>query len=150
MHKIHPILTEEKYVEALTFIAEEAEKLCQKVVGEKLPINTLTIFAQTPQEYDFLENLLSKKGRTSPFTHGSTLYIEPNLPTLVHGYRVELLGVRRPDALRIEVGYADFPVGSLDKFKGKEYVTEIMSGQGIPLLELRHPDFNVRGYIVER
>lgn len=60
------------------------------------------------------------------------------------------MGARRPDALRAEVGYADFPVKDLEAFKGKDYVSEITSGQGITLLELRHPNFDVRGYIVER
>lgn len=63
MRNFHPILNEKKYDEVLGYIAVEAEKLCGTVVGHSLPIDTLTIFAQTPDEYEFLESLLEKKGR---------------------------------------------------------------------------------------
>lgn len=148
MHKFQPILTAQKYTEALEYIASQAEELCRQIIGQRLSIDTLTIFAQAPKEYDFIKNLISTKGPVSHFTHGSTLYIE--VDGNVHGRDIKLLGIRQPDASRSEVGYADFPVADLKDFSNRPFVNKIISGRGEKLLELRHPNFDVRGYIVER
>lgn len=147
-HKFQPILSAQNYTEAISYIVDESRELCQKLLGKSLPIDTIAIFAHSDEEYEFIKNLLSRKGPVSPYSHGTTLYIEASAN--VSDQNIKLLGVRQPDSSRPERGYADFPVADPDRFKSRPFIKEIVSGRGEPLLELHHPDFEVRGYIVKR
>lgn len=151
VHPFSPITTEEKLKLALQYIAEQSLLLAQKVIpGEKLEIDTLTIFSQSDAEFDFISRHIRKYGKQSPFTHGETLYISSNLR--IDDHVIKFLGVRRPDSARTEVGYADYPVENYEQilkdYAGNPNVMEIASGRNQTLIELKHPDFDVRGYIV--
>lgn len=94
-------------------------------------------------------NLLLQYGAVSKFAHGTKLYVDAD--QTVCGQRITLLGVGSPDKTRSEVGYADFPVADYESIKAQNLpgVQEIRAGSGIDLLELRHHDFDVRGYLFE-
>jgi hypothetical protein len=148
------ISDEASYWQTVALIAQSAEALVYNLVKIKLPIDTITIFAQSAEEYAFVEGYLLSKGKRSGLSHNTTLYIEPDNLTVVHNYPIKFLGVRKPDKTRPEIGYADFPVTNYEdikeRFSDNAHVNQIISGTDIPLLELRHPDYDVRGYIVEK
>lgn len=145
----HPILEKQQFTATLQHIAEQGAALCRQVLNRDLPIDTLTIFTHSPEEYDFVAEVARTYGPESAFTHGDTLYIASDF--MVGDCRIIYLGVRRPDPTRPEVGYADYPVTDYAAIVAANYpgVQEITSGRGQKLLELRHPDFDVRGYIVK-
>lgn len=145
-----PINTEERFEQALDYIATHAVALGELVLGEKYPIDTLTLFTRSNNEYYFLEHLVKARGERSSLTHGPTLYIDCDF--MIGDNSIKYLGLRRPDDTRTEVGYADYPV---DDFEGlreaqaaNKHAMFMRSGLGQPMLELRHPDFDVRGYVV--
>jgi hypothetical protein len=146
-----PIQTEASYQKALGFICAGAIDLVVEVLRQELIPDTITVFTHSTEEYDILDNLLRNKGKVSRFTHGQTLYIESD--ETIAGYHITLLGVRKPDNTRPERGYADFPVDNYEELKTASiknpHVKEITSGQGTALLELKHPDFDVRAYVVK-
>jgi hypothetical protein len=136
----------------LSYIASQADKLSKLVTGNTLPIDTLTILTHHPHEFDYLGALIKNYGPKSKYSHGKTLYIEP-VDLEVNGYRIKYLGARAPDSTRPQRGYADFPVDNLEivaqKYSVSSYINATKSGTGQRMLELRHPDFDVLGYIVE-
>jgi hypothetical protein len=149
-HDFQPIIDEGRYNLAVDYVFKEASKLALKVLEDNLPIDTVTIFSQSLEEYEFLEKYLKSQGRVSSLSHGATLYIEKLADDK---NSIKLLGVRQVDTSRPEVGYADYPVANYDELKNLNINnpndSEITSGSGMPLLEIKHPDFDVRGYVVE-
>ena len=147
-HDFSPIDSEAKYKAALEYLMSESMKLTKAVLGERLIPDTLTVFSRTKDEYDFIDNLIRTYGTKSRFSHGITLYIDVDME--IAGKHVALLGVREPDNDRQDVGYADFSVQNYAALRGagQAYTQEITTSRGQSLLELRHPDFDVRGYLV--
>lgn len=147
-HDFSPIDSPKKYNAALEYLMQQGCKLAETVLEEKIIPDTLTIFSRTQEEYNFLDALIRTYGTKSRFTHGITLYIDVDME--VGGHPVILLGVREPDNDRQDVGYADFSVQNYLALRdaGKRYVHEITTSRGQSLLELRHPDFDIRGYLV--
>jgi hypothetical protein len=149
-HDFQSIVDEGRYKQAVIYIVQQASRLAFRVLRENLPIDTVTVFSQDPKEYEFLNNYLRDKGKLSSFSHGPTLYVE--VSELIKDNKIKLLGVREPDIARPEVGYADYPVTNYNELKSSNAenlnVEEITSGSGVSLLELKHPDFDVRGYVV--
>jgi hypothetical protein len=150
-HDFQPIIDEGRYSQAVNYIIKEASKLALNVLGKNLTIDTVTIFSQTPEEYKFFAKHLRDIGEVSHFSHGPTLYVATHAGD---ENSIKLRGVRQPDDSRTEVGYADYPISNYDQIKDQSIknasVKEIISGTGIPLLELKHPDFDVRGYVVAK
>ena len=145
-----PISGADDYLEALAYIAERAAELAETVLKQSLPLDTLTVFTHSIKEYEIVKSLVLEKGVESKFSHGGTTYVDADVE--VAGRNIRLLGVREPDVNRPERGYGDYPVSnfpSLKKqFQGDHFVKFMTSESGIPMLELRHPGFDVRGYVV--
>src|SRR5581483_1534930 len=148
VHDFSPIDSEPKYRAALDYLISEGMRLAETVLGQQLIPDTLTIFSRTKAEYDFVASLIRTYGKKSRFTHGITLYIDVDMK--VAGNHVVLLGVREPDSDRQDIGYADFPVENYIQLRAanKQYTQEITTSRDQSLLELRHPDFDIRGYLV--
>jgi hypothetical protein len=147
-HAFSPIDSKIKYTEALEYLMVQGCKLAETILGEEIVPDTLTIFSRTQEEYDFIDGLIRTFGTKSRFTHGITLYIDVDME--VGGQHVVLLGVRESDDDRQDIGYADFSVDNYFEIRdlGKRFVHEITTSRGQSLLELRHPDFDIRGYLV--
>lgn len=149
-HNFQPIDSEEKFEQALEYVAKNSVMLAKAVLDRELWIDTLCFFAQSDAEYAFLVGAIKSRGQVSHFSHEPTLYVDTSLSVAEHD--ITILGVRRPDPLRIEVGYADYPVddyaGLLQEIKSNPNAQEVFGGTGKSLIELRHPDFDVRGYAV--
>ncbi len=103
LYRFSPISTQDKFNQALVYITLQARTLAEHVVGRELPVDTVTIFAHYDEEYEFLEGVIRNHGPESKFTHGTTLYIECD--HIVEDQHIRLLGVRRPDPYRMQVGY---------------------------------------------
>lgn len=116
-----------------------------------MPVDTVTIFCHSDEEYEVLEPLIRSYGVESDFTHGKTLYIE-NQKLVIPGQQIKYLGLRQPEADRVELGYVDYPVDDFADFQVKSktsvHLRAMQSGRGQNLIELMHPDFDIRGYIV--
>jgi len=151
-HSFSPIRTEQSFHVALAYLATQAAFLSRAVLGRELPADVLTIFAHDVDEYRLTEKLVRRHGPESPYTHGATLYVDTDMPMC--GQRIRLLGVRDciGDAARPQAGYADYVADDYQALRDSNNpcVHEIVSGRGQQLLEMRHPEFDILGYIVER
>jgi hypothetical protein len=150
-----PITNEAKLEQATAFVAEKAIALGETVLGRPgLELDTICFFAHTPEEYTFLQQAVLARGPQSRFTHGATLYADTNF--VANGHTIKLFGVRdvtNGDPARTQVGYGDYPVNDYDllliQTRHNQYINQITSGRGKPLIELRHPDFDVLGFVVD-
>jgi hypothetical protein len=79
------------------------------------------------------------------------LYVNSDLN--IQNQHIKFLGVRQPDDEKLQLGYGDFPIENYVQFMadnaGNKFIKEIKSGRGQRMLELRHPDFDVLGYVVD-
>lgn len=150
-HEFSPINSHDRLLGALNYLAIHVVDLGRLVLTKDLSLDTLTIFTHDQPEYDFVESIVRSYGEESKLTHGKTLYIESDFE--IQGNHIRYLGVRRPDETRPQVGYGDFPVDNLngiaEAYRANKFVREMESGRGQPMLELRHPDFDVLGYVVD-
>jgi hypothetical protein len=150
-----PILDREQFDATLEYIADKAHSLGVSVLRRDFEIDTLTIFARTAEELGFVQGIVLSQGPQSHFSHGDTIYVEPE-ELIIGGHNISLLGVRNviDDKKRSEVGYADFPVDNfselLDAASTNPFLEVITSGRGQFLVEFRHHDFNVLAYAFDR
>ena len=149
-----PITSEAKLKAAIEYLANAAAKLPGLVLGRDLSLDTLCFFAQTPEEYAFLEQAVRRRGPVSRFTHGATLYVDCDFTVGDNNSHITIFGVRQPDPTRQWLGYGDYPVDDypelLKMIEGNSNAKEITSGRGQSLIELRHPDINALGYVFNR
>lgn len=140
------------FEDALNYIAIESQKLAETVTGQKLPLDTITIFSKDDKEYEFLKPLVMQYGPKSSVSHGATLYVDSDFT--VQGQRIKYLGLRKPDPSRPQRGYGDYPVLDyadwVKKLTQNPYAEAIKSGRGQPMIEFRHPNFDVLGYLVNK
>src|SRR4051794_8685313 len=113
-HDFQPINNESRFKQALEYVADNVIGLGKTVLGKEMTLDTLTLFTHHDDEFEALEPIVRKFGPESEFTHGLTLYIEP-LDLEVAGFAIKYLGLRRPDATRVEVGYGDFITQDTEK-----------------------------------
>src|SRR4051794_5222341 len=110
-HEFTPIDSKAKYHEALNYIADNVIKLGEVVFNEVLPVDTICIFSHSVEEYEFLANLIKEYGPVDhEYSHGPTIYVNPEPGLVISNNSVRYLGVREPDQDRKEIGYADYPV----------------------------------------
>lgn len=143
---------DQDYSEAIIKIAQSAEEMTEQVIGRRMRMDVITVFSATEEEHDLVRDYLLRIGEKSKLSHGSTTYVTPKNTKEVNGYRIKILGVRAPDITRTERGYVDFPVGNYSEINqelgSNPFVHEIVSGRGRKMLEIVHPEFDVRAYIV--
>lgn len=151
-HEFSPVNSAERFLAGLEYLADKSVDLAEAVLGERLPIDTICFFTHSDEEYGFVEREVMTRGLVSKLSHGPTIYVETDFE--VNGHRIRILGVRRPDETRPQLGYGDYPVedyaGLLAAQKNNPHVKEIISGRGKSLIELRHPDFDVLGFVVDK
>jgi len=129
-------------------IVSDAEKLKNAytdAVGA--PVNYACIFAQTPAEYEEIENLLIKFGKRVQETSAGFVYSIPPMETSAGD--LQLLKLRKPDPTKPERGDADFTVADYPGFKDR-YLSEsgfsLIERPNMEMIELVNPAFNVRVY----
>lgn len=151
-HPFSPITNQAQLQAAMEYIAFQSVKLAKQVLGRAFSLDTICFFTHSPEEYEFVERAVKQRGPVSKFSHGPTLYVDSDFT--VAGQHIRIFGVRQPDPARPQLGYGDYPVANyielLKTERDNPYAKEIISGRGQSLLELRHPDFDVLGYVVDQ
>lgn len=147
LYKFSPINTETDFDKVLEYLVVELERLSLELIGAKLPINTLKIFAHYPDEYQYLYQFVSNLGPAAPFNSPTSYYTE--FSKKIQNYDIKYIGVRIVDPYRLHVGCGDYEVSDIAEAKQKylgnsEYVRSLRED----MIELWHPDFDVLGYIV--
>lgn len=141
----------ERILNEYRYIAQQGLALGETVFGKPLPLDTITIFTRSNGEFTTVSDCIRSLGAISRASHGPTLYIEPK-DLIVAGFDISYLGVRKPDETRPERGYVDYPVENYAAYQAmlesSPNLAEITSGLGKPLIEVKHPSFDIRAYIV--
>ncbi len=148
-YRFSPITSEEKLQESLLYLVDELQKLSQKVLDQTLPVSIVKVFAHYPEEYDFLYNLIEKKGPQEPFTSDKNLYV--HVDQMIHDQHITSLGVRIVDPYRLQVGCGDYAVPDFAAFREKYITTSPFirdAKDSTDMLEIWHPDFDVLGYVI--
>ncbi len=149
-YRFSPIEDEANYSQALEYVATQATPLVHEVLGHELLADTITLFSHYDSEHEFLEKLVRQSGPESSLSHGATLYVGTDMT--IAGQRIKILGVRQPDPDRPQVGYVDYPVADFTATQlahtDNPLVRLMRSGNGIELLEIHHPDFDILGYLL--
>jgi hypothetical protein len=151
VHPFSPIVSEARLQEAIAYVTAQSLALARMVLGHELPVDTVCLFTHSAEEYAFVEAAVHARGPESKLSHGPTTYVDTDF--MVGEQRIRIFGVRQPDSTRPQVGYGDYPVPHYAALREKErdnqFVQEIISGRGKPLLMLRHPEFDVLGFAVD-
>jgi hypothetical protein len=153
LYRFSPIKNSEDCLNTLKYVDEKLRELSELVLEERLPINTLKVFAHYKDEYQFLRQWVDSIGAAKDEGSSTSYYVEPNEPMTVNDDPIEYVGIRVPDPYRAQVGCGDFVVSNYDDFKAKylgksDFIREIPH-QKYQMLELFHPDIDVLGYIVK-
>jgi hypothetical protein len=152
LYRFSPIKNEETAQEALIYIHDNLRKLAELVLEEKLPINTLKVFAHYEDEYKFLFDWINAQGTKENEPSKTSYYIKPDKELRITNDPIEFIGLRVPDPYRAQVGCGDFVVPDFNSFKNKylgksEHLRKVPHPQ-YEMLEFFHPDIDVLGYIV--
>jgi hypothetical protein len=150
MHKLYrfsPIKTEEDFDKVLEYLVNELENLSLKYFEEKLPINTLKVFAHYPEEYDFLYKLVYKLGPKAVLSSETSYYV--NVNKKIKDYKIDYIGLRIVDPYRMQVGCGDYEIKNFNEIKEKfkntsQYIREFSDD----MIEIWDPDSDVLGYVV--
>lgn len=129
-------------------IVEKAKNLKDKYIDQKdIPVNWACIFSQNENEYDKLNNSVSRIGKIIKQTPtGNIFHITP-----IHTIAGDLLllKIRKPDSMRPEIGDADFTVNNYSSFKEK-YVDgkrfKLIIRPDFEMIELMEDGCDVRCY----
>jgi hypothetical protein len=147
IYRFSPITTESEIDTVLEYLVGELEQMSVKLLNQKLPINTLKIFAHCPEEYEFLLNFVKGLGEPAPFNSDSSYYAQ--VKRQIKGHNIEYIGVRVVDPYRLHVGCGDYEIPNfqeiVEQYAGKsDYIKAFRED----MIELWHPDFDVLGYVV--
>ncbi len=151
LYRYSPIESKEALFEAVSYIAEQNSALCKKVLGEVLPLTSLTIFAHYPAEYEYLCKLLSTLGDSVGENNGPRVALRE--PIKVGGHTVTHLRIRNPDPYRAQVGCADFDVPGYAVFKGMYLAAHpenlrLLVRSDYELIEFVDPGYDVLAYVL--
>lgn len=149
LYRFSPIKDEQTVDKVFLYLTQELERLSLKIFKEKLPIDTLKIFAHYPDEYNYLYDLISKMGDKSEYSSETSFYVD--VDKKISGHNIKLIGLRIIDPYRMQAGCGDYEVSNFNDIKKKylnssQYVRDMK--RSTDMLEVWHPDFDILGYIV--
>jgi len=151
LYRFSPITGKEQLLEAVSCIAKNTTQLCQKIIGEELPINPLTVFSHYHEEFENLKKILFELG--SQVSEANGPYVKLGDPIQLPNNLLDQLRVRQPDPYRMQVGCSDFVVPNYVEFKNK-YLNKcatnlrLISRPEYEMIEFFDPDFDVLAYIL--
>ncbi len=153
LYRFSPIRNEKQLIETVKYIATETTKLCKKVIGKSLLINSLTIFSHYADEYEQLIKIIHEIGK--PYNEHNGLCVNLHKPIKVSGHSIQYLRIRKPDPYRMHVGCNDFEVEGYQSFK-KIHTPKhpqnlrIIERPDYEMIEFFDPDFDVLAYVVSK
>jgi len=149
-----PIDSRDGFEEALNYVAEKVGDLSLAVCGERLPVPILKLFAHNDDEYEKLEGFVRQYGQKAEVSSKMSFYVDVGTGLTVAQTPISLLGVRRPDPNSPQVGCGDYEVVDFPAFAARvqsehpDNARAVQNAHGLGMVELRHPDFDVLGYII--
>ena len=152
-HRFNPVEDEGELLNAVEYVATKTSVLVEKVIGQKLPISSLTIFSHFQEEYENLVEIINTLG---------SFYKENNGPRVVL-YNPIRIGdniithrrIRKPDTERPQVGCNDFDVEDYNAFKQK-YLSKhsdnlhLIERKDYEMIEFSDSEFDVLAYVVSK
>lgn len=153
LYRFSPIKTKEELLQAVTYVAQQSNKLCEKITSKSLPVTYLTICAHYPDEYEQLVKVASTLGEVVEANNG--IAIMPKEPIKTASQTISKLRIRKPDPYRTQVGCNDFDAGDYQEFKEKYLVANpnnlrVIQRPEYEMIEFYDPDFDVFSYVVSR
>lgn len=149
-NSLNLILDQQGLLQAVAYVAMKTTKLCEKVIGKKLPIKSLTIFSHSEDEYENLMKILFTLGTFHNENNGPRVKLNQSI--VVEDNKIEYLRIRKPDIERPQVGCNDFET-EYQAFKD-EYLDKhpehlrLIKRPEYEMIEFFDPDFDVLAYVV--
>lgn len=151
LYRFSPINDNSQLDVALRYVARQAPLLSERVLGQRLSIDTLAIFSHYLIEHDALESLLRARGPESKIATSSDRHFYVDVEAQIEGQQIRWLGLRIPDPYRMQVGYGDYSADyntiAREHLGKNPYIRKLENN--LTMLELWHPDFDILGYIVK-
>lgn len=110
-------MTKDDLFNLVRYIANQTVSLKNKYIEEELPIDYLTIFSHSEQEFADMKNIMSSIGEIIDDNNGPVYRL--NTPISVTTGKLSFLRIRHPDLDRPQKGCDDFWVGNYEEFKDK-------------------------------
>lgn len=150
-YRFSPIQDKEKLIEAVTYVATQTSDLAKKIIGQTLPITSLTIFTHDSEEYDRLVTILHELGK--PYNEHNGPRVALFEPIKVGEHSIAHLRIRKPDQDRPHVGCNDFDVSDYQEFKSKHLIVDaknlrLIERPNYEMIEFFDPEYDVLAYIV--
>jgi len=154
MTEFRIIQSPEAFYASLQLLSEQVGLLAETICEDKLTVPILKLFAHSDSEYDFIKQQVLTHGEPDPISSATSLYVRVTSGLRINNTAITFLGVRRPDPDRPQLGSGDFVVPKFALFTSNVAARHpdgtklITNAHGLSMLELRHPDFNVLGYVI--
>jgi len=151
LYRFSPIQDREQLNKAVVYVATKTSELCGRIIGQTLPITSLTIFAHYLEEYEHLIKILNELG--TYYNENNGLRIVLNTQIKIGNNTITHLRIRKPDPYRMQVGCNDFYVENYSEFK-KQYLTthpnnlRLINRAEYEMIEFFDPDFDVLAYVL--
>ncbi len=149
--RFSPIENKDELIDAVVYIATNTSKLCEKVIGKSLPIQSLTVFSHYPGEYEKLVQMLFEMGVLINENNGPRVVLHKPIKTNDH--IITHLRIRIPDIERPQVGCNDFEVENYEIFKS-QYLSNhpdnlrCIVRPEYEMIEFSDPKYDVLAYVV--
>ena len=138
-------------IQAIHFVVNKNSAMSEKIIGQVLPISSLTIFSHYPEEFEYLSKLALELGELYNENNGPRVTL--NEPIKVNNNTITHLRIRKPDNERPQVGCNDFDVKDYTEFKGKYLPIHpdnlrLIERPNYEMIEFHHPNYDVLAYVV--
>ena len=153
LYRFSPIRDEKELREAVVYVVDKTSDLAKKIIGKTLPINSLTIFAHYPDEFEKLSGMVKALGNFVNENNGPRVALHE--PIKVRANTIIHLRIRIPDPYRMQVGCNDFDVPDYIAFKN-EYLSKhpnnlrLITRETYEMIEFFDPDVDILAYIVSK
>jgi len=153
LYRFSPIQNEKQLRETVSYVASKTSELAEKVVGQKLSITSLTIFAHYPDEFERLAKIIQNLGTLFNDINGPRITLRE--PIRVENNTITHLRIRKPDPYRMQVGCNDFVIEDYFAFKEK-YLSKnpnnlrVIERGDYEMIEFFDPDYDVLAYVVSK
>jgi hypothetical protein len=151
-YRFSPIQSESELFAAMHYVARQSSTMCNKIIGEQFPIESLKIFSHYQKEFEFLCRLITGLG--NPLNENNGPRITLTEPFVAGPNLIGRLRIRKPDVERPQVGCNDFVVSDYAAFK-ERYLSSrkglrLIERPRYEMIEFFDSDFDVLAYVVSK